>query len=174
MDLISIKEYARINNVSYEAVRRLIDRYQDELKGHIHKQGRTRFLDTEAVSFLDEKRKKNPVIIQEQNKDEELERIREENSNLKTMLLEAQKQIIDLQKEGVKMLEAKANYNALLLEKTKQEAELLEATKNLSEAKITLQEQEAELKDKEKKLQEAEAEANSYQKSFFGLYKKVK
>lgn len=70
--MISIKDYAKENGVSYEAVRRQIDRYKAELEGHIHKQGRTRFLDDEAVAFLQEHRLKEPVAVYQGSPDAEL------------------------------------------------------------------------------------------------------
>ena len=54
--MISIKDYAKNKGVSYEAVRKQVNRYKDELDGHIHKQNRTQYLDDEAVTFLDSKR----------------------------------------------------------------------------------------------------------------------
>ena len=43
--MITIRDYAKENNVSYEAIRKQIKRYEDELNGHIIKQNRTQFLD---------------------------------------------------------------------------------------------------------------------------------
>lgn len=173
MARISIKEYARQNNVSYEAIRSQIKRYNEELKGHIHKVNRTRYLDDYAVNFLDDRRKANPVILQEVSKDSEIERYKEENSNLKTLLLEAQEKIIRLQEDNTKRIEAEVKYTALLADSEKQGEKLQEAEKNLSETKISLSKAEESLKDTEAKLKEAEAEANSYKKTIFGFYKKV-
>ena len=52
MVLISIKDYAKNNRISYEAVRQQVKRYSAELAGHIVKDGRQQFLDEEAVLFL--------------------------------------------------------------------------------------------------------------------------
>ena len=54
--MVSLKEYAKNKGVSYEAVRKQVNRYKDELKGHISKVNRTQYLDEEAVAFLDSKR----------------------------------------------------------------------------------------------------------------------
>lgn len=43
--MVSIRDYAKMNNVSYEAIRQQVKRYEDELNGHIIKQNRTQFLD---------------------------------------------------------------------------------------------------------------------------------
>jgi len=80
--MITIKDYAKQKGVSYEAIRKQIKRYEDELEGHLVKQNRFLMLDDEAVRFLDSKRSENPVIVYEQNKDEELEQLRKENKVL--------------------------------------------------------------------------------------------
>ena len=61
--MISIKDYAKENGITYEAVRQQLVRYKDELEGHIHKDGRTRFLDDEAVAFLSSHRSKDPIAV---------------------------------------------------------------------------------------------------------------
>lgn len=81
MVVISLKDYAAQKNVTYEAVRQQVNRYKDELDGHIIRDGRQQFLDEDAVAFLDAKREKNPVTILQQSKDEtigDLERTKEQ------------------------------------------------------------------------------------------------
>ena len=81
MNVISLREYAEQKKVTYEAVRQQVNRYREELSGHIIKDGRQQFLDEVAVAFLDERREKSPITIIQQNKDEaieELERTREQ------------------------------------------------------------------------------------------------
>lgn len=53
---MTIKEYAKERNVSYEAVRQMIKRHSNELNGHIISQGngRAKELDGEAVAMLDD------------------------------------------------------------------------------------------------------------------------
>lgn len=93
--MISIQDYAIEKGISYEAVRKQIDRYKNDLEGHIITQGRKRFLDDAAVSFLDEKRNGNPIIIMEQSKDEELQRLRAENKELLLKLVTAQERLLN-------------------------------------------------------------------------------
>lgn len=92
--MISLKDYAAQKNISYEAVRKSVARYKDELEGHITVIDRTQYLDDEAVDFLDDKRKKNPVVIIQQDKDAEIDQLRQENEELKNKLLAAQEKII--------------------------------------------------------------------------------
>ena len=80
--MITIRDYAKENNVSYEAIRKQIKRYEDELNGHIIKQNRTQFLDDIAVAILDQHRRENPVIIVNQDTDSRLKQLEDENKNL--------------------------------------------------------------------------------------------
>ena len=123
MGLISLKDYAAMNNVTYEAVRQQVIRYADELGDHIVKDGRQQFLDDDAVEFLDTKRQKNPVSIIQANKDEEIERLRQEKENLLVKIAAQSDRISELSewKAENAVLIARAEQQALLLEdKTKQ------------------------------------------------------
>ena len=74
--MISIKDYAKQNHITYEAVRQQIKRFRDQLDDHIIQDGRTQYLDDIAVAFLDERRQKNPVVVYQQSKDEAIEKLR--------------------------------------------------------------------------------------------------
>lgn len=102
--MITISEYAKQKGVSYEAINAQIHRNKEYLKGHIVKKGRTRYLTDKAVTFLNEKRQDNPVIVQQVNIDEELENLRVENKNLLIKVAELQEKLIGEQ-EAVKLLQ---------------------------------------------------------------------
>lgn len=109
---ISIKDYAQDSGVSYEAVRRQVKRYSEELKGHVQQQGRTQFLDEVAVAFLNEHRAQNPVVVYDKGHDEKIQELITENENLrdeldayKTKLIQAQSQLL-LGAQTQAMLEA--------------------------------------------------------------------
>lgn len=125
--MVSIKDLAAQNNVTYEAVRQQVQRYTSELEGHIFVQGRTKYLDDYAVEFLNSKRDANPVVVYDVNKDSEIERLENENALLRMKLLEKQEKIEKLQD---KLLEA-AETPVLLL--TAQN-DLLATQAELSEA----------------------------------------
>lgn len=115
MNIITIKEYARQKNVTYEAVRKQITRYSAELEGHIIKDGRQQLLDEEAVSFLDNKRAKNPVVYHQQAKDEKIEELEQENKNL-LIKIAAQADKIASQADELRSNDkALLEYNTLLL-----------------------------------------------------------
>lgn len=110
--MISLKDYAKNKNVSYEAVRKQVNRYKTELEGHIHKVNRTQYLDDEAVAFLDSKRTENPVILLQMDKDDEIQRLSDENKALLVQIAQIQNELIQTQKalsaekDSVKQLQA--------------------------------------------------------------------
>lgn len=112
--MLSLKEYATNKGISYEAVRKQVKRYKSELEGHISKVNRTQYLDDEAVAFLDTKRQENPVILLQVDKDEEIQRLSNENKRLLLRVAELQDALLrekdtvkELQTEKIALLEAK-------------------------------------------------------------------
>lgn len=92
--MITLKDYAKKKNVSYEAVRKQVNRYRDELGDHLYKKDRTQYLDEEGEAFLDEKRASNPVILVEHDKDEQIDELKHQNEALKIKIMELQDQLI--------------------------------------------------------------------------------
>lgn len=131
MNVISLKDYAKQNNISYEAVRKQVVRYADELGAHIIRDGRQQFLDEEAVAFLDAKRQKNPVAIIQMDKDERIE-------SLQRQLDVAKNLIIELQEERNKLKDEK-----YALEQETAKIALLEADNKAQRDKIAEAEQKA-------------------------------
>lgn len=129
MNVISLKDYAKNNNVTYEAVRQQVVRYKTELESHIIVDGRQQFLDEEAVAFLDAKRQKNPVVIVQQDKDELIEALRNEKETLLTKIAAQADKISAL--EGWKgdnaIAIAEANHRQALLEAGEKQIKALEA-----------------------------------------------
>ncbi len=92
--MITLKQYAQKKNVSYEAVRKQVARYREDLGEHLYKKNRTQYLDEEGEAFLDEKRASNPIVIVEHDKDEQIENLKSENEALKVKIMQLQDQII--------------------------------------------------------------------------------
>lgn len=92
--MITLKDYAKKKNVSYEAVRKQVNRYRDELGDHLYKKDRTQYLDEEGEAFLDGKRASNPVILVEHDKDEQIDELKHQNEALKIKIMELQDQLI--------------------------------------------------------------------------------
>lgn len=132
----SIKNYAKARNISYEAARKQVKRYAAELEGHIRTQNRTQYLDNYAVELLDSHRQSSPIVIMQQDKDDELQQLRTENkallqqvAALQDKLLTAQENAIAAAKQTV-LLEAAQSDREALQERVKElEAERDEARK---------------------------------------------
>ena len=149
-EMISLKEYAKKNKISYEAVRKQVKVYEEQLSGHIHIQNRMRYLDEEAEAFLDTKREKEIVVLIDDNKDTSEELIKENNA-LKEKIIFLQEQYI-----------AKTEQLAQASIENKENKYLLEMQEAMSNKKI------------DRLNHELEEQKNSYKKTWFGLYKKVK
>lgn len=143
--MITIKDYAKQQGVSYEAIRKQIKRYEKDLEGHLVKQNRFLMLDDDAVRFLDAKRSENPVIVYEQNKDEELEQLRKENKNLLIQMNMVQDEMKQVQQKLI----AEMDHNKLL---TNEKVQYLEY-------KTRAEEQDLQLQDIKKERDKARAES---------------
>ena len=153
--MISMKDYSKQKNISYEAVRKQVVRYKTELEGHIFKRDRTQFLDEYAVDFLDQKRAVNPIVIYEANKVEEIAALREENNTLLRELAAVQKLLLEEQRKLIP-LEAKLE----IAEKEKQQAILeavLEANRLSEKAKNDALEEKAKELYKQAEIEKNEA-----------------
>lgn len=109
--MITVKDYAAQNNISFQAVYAQISRHLKVLDEHIVHQGRTMYLDDEAVRFLDARRNptkkttKRTVVINHDEKDEK--RIEELEAQLVEQKQKAAMQLLELR------LEYQKNYEAL-------------------------------------------------------------
>ena len=148
--MITIRDYAKENNVSYEAIRKQIKRYEDELNGHIIKQNRTQFLDDIAVAILDQHRRENPVIIVNQDTDYRLKQLEDENKNLLIKVAQQADKISQLNED----LKNKIEQMTSLVIENKEKTSLLEQKKDQAEEINQLKEQ----LDREKKEQLNEIE----------------
>ena len=83
--MISINEYATDHQVTYEAVRRQVVRYEKELAGHVITQGKKKYLDDFAVQFLDGKRKGNPIAVRHEVEKDESDMMKAQMDALKIL-----------------------------------------------------------------------------------------
>lgn len=157
--MITIKDYAKQKGVSYEAIRKQIKRYDAELEGHLIKQNRFLMLDDEAVQFLDGKRSENPVIVYEQNKDEELEQLRQENKMLLIQMNTVQDQLGKVQQKLIaemsttKLLtQEKVQYLEYKAQSEQKELQLQDLAKARDAAQARSDQQEAVLRLKEQQI----------------------
>lgn len=157
--MITIKDYAKQKGVSYEAIRKQIKRYENELEGHLVKQNRFLMLDDEAVQFLDSKRSENPVIVYEQNKDEELEQLRHENKVLLIQMNTVQDQLGKVQQKLIaemnttKLLtQEKVQYLEYKAQSEQKEIHLKDLARARDAAQAKADQQEAVLRLKEQQI----------------------
>lgn len=172
MNGISLKDYAEQKNISYEAVRKQVVRYADELEGHLIKDGRQRYLDAEAVAFLDAKRQKGVVEVVRLDKDKLIEQLKDEKEALSMRLSGVQKDwlyernklqsLLNEQKEQIVYLEGELS---LVM------SELAEAERNEQRAFKELEFKQKQFED-EKHLMQQEIERLRNRKWWQLLFKK--
>ena len=174
----AIKQYAKEQGVSYEAIRKQISTYKEELKDHIIIKNRTQYLDDWAVEFLSHKRKENPVILVSQEKADEAEALRQQIEALRTQLLLAQNALIQSQEERIKDKETIIALQAesrKTLEAQSRYVELIEAKDTqLIAAQDDARMLRSQIEASRKAIKHYEDEAMSYERAFFGLYRKKK
>ena len=180
MEIMTIKQFADSQGITYEAVRRQTVRYAEELSGHVIRKGRTQYLDEKAVEFLKERRRESPIVLQTIDQGEEIGRLQEQLESLRTQLmsaqnklLESQERIISLQEEAQKALEDRARYTALLEDNEAKEKKLQETEEELRRVEADRDDAVQRAQDLQTERDEAVRESKSYYKSWFGFYRKI-
>lgn len=200
VELVTLKQYAEEHKISYEAVRKQVIRYAEELSDHIIKKDRTQYLDPWAVEFLTNRRRESPIVLMNMDQSEENERLKEEVESLRVKLMTAQNEllkekdrIIELQDEAKKTLEDRARYTALLEESKAKDEKLKEAESREADLSREIEEKDGQIRtiqtetddlrrqaeadrktieDLQKERDEALTEAQSFTRSIFGFYRK--
>lgn len=153
MNVITLRDYAKQNNISYEAVRKQVVRYADQLGDHIIRDGRQQFLDEEAVAFLDAKRQKNPVAIIQIDKDETIEALKKELDAAKNMIIGLQEERDQLKEEKYTLQLENAKIALLEEDNKAQRDKIAEAEQKALEANSEAYRAKEELKvEKSRKL----------------------
>lgn len=178
--MISIKDYAKSHGISYEAVRQQVSRYCGrEIEGfrlseHITKVDRTQYIDEEGVAFLDTRRTKNPVVIQQEERDETIERLRAQVGELQAHLIAEQDRYIKLidEKHAIEMREQAMIADKQMIAGIKEEAaravaraEEAEKAQKRAEAEVAKAQEEAgqlraSSEQQEKAVRDAKEEAD--------------
>ena len=92
--MVTIKEYAEIKGVSTQAVYKQLKTHEKALQGHVQKIKGTRYLDDEAVAYLNKQSESSPAVVIQTDNEELLEALKVENENLKIKIMELQDQLI--------------------------------------------------------------------------------
>lgn len=186
MELITIRQFARDQHISYEAVRKQVVRYADQLEKHIIRENRTQYLDKFAVEFLKERRRESPIVVVTQDQDGEIESLKAEVETakaeieaLKTKLMSAQTEllkekdrVIELQETANKAIEDRTKYNLLLEESATKDQKIITQETIIADLEKRAEDLIKQTEDLQRERDEAQAEAGSFEKSFFGFYRK--
>ena len=180
--MITVKEFAKKQHRTVQAVYQSIDRYKIQLDGHIQKIGRTSYLDDDAVAFLESKREQNPVVIYQQDKDEELEQLRKNADVMKAKIAELQDKINKGQENYIALQAENAELRALPAETEKKlavaEVELKNANEKIDEKDQKIAEQKGEIEEKAAQLktaqEDAERQKQDYQKEIDRLTEELR
>lgn len=121
--MVSIKNYAKARNISYEAARKQVKRYAAELEGHIRTQNRTQYLDNYAVELLDSHRQSSPIVIMQQDKDDELQQLRQENKALLQQVAALQDKLLTAREDAIAAAKQTAMLEAAQADKDRLERE---------------------------------------------------
>lgn len=202
MEMTTIKALAAEQKVSYQSIWKMVTKYEKELDGHIVVKDRVRYLDDEAVAFILEKRRDHPMVAMNDDQaaiilsqEQEIKQLKDRIEALLNEIIQNEKHINELQRENQTALEAKIQNQFLLedrdrlqkgydqlqeksdqlREKSEQLRDDLEAARKISavvEAENTILKQTTE--NQREELNRARAEADSFQRSIFGFYRKKK
>lgn len=136
MAAISIRDYAKEQHITYEAARKQVRRYEAELEGHTYKQGRTQYIDDYAVELLNNHRRQNPVIIVQQDKDDELQQLRQENKALLQQIATLQDRLLTAQESAIEAAKASARLEAAEADRSRLEARTAALERELEHARL--------------------------------------
>ena len=178
MSAITLAQYAENNHITYESVRQSVNRYRDQLGDHIFKQGRTQFLDEEAVKILDERRRLSPVVVVNEDRVAELESLRAEVDELRTKLIETQDKALALSEKYIALesdrVLALESVTEARREAQEQEIRANDALARSTAAEAALTAANEEIQRLRADLSAASTEAASYTRSWFGFYRRKK
>ena len=105
MEIMSIKQFADSQGITYEAVRKQVVRYAEELSDHVIRKGRTQFLDETAIEFLKERRRESPIVLQTIDQSEEISRLQAQLESLRSQLVSAQNKLLETQERVISLAE---------------------------------------------------------------------
>ena len=185
--MMTMRQFARQQNVSYEAIRAMVAGHKDALGDHSKVENRTNFLDDYAVNYLTAKRKESPVVIVNEGREEEIADLKRQIDQLKGQIAEiqedrnrAQYKVNELMEEKNAALEERTKCQLVMKEyesmKDKYDDALMKATAAEARREVD-QERIEELKADRERLQQerddAMKETQSYKRTWFGLYRRV-
>lgn len=178
LKLMTVKQLAEKHSVSYEAMRKLVDKHAETLKGHIITQDRTRYIDEWGVQFLEEERRKSRIVVIREDHTDEIAKLTEENEKLKAQLMAAQTELVkskdaqlESQKRIIELQETAREALTMREDLERKEEEIEEIRKEAAGRQADDEKVIAQLM---QERNEARAEADSFRPSLFGFYRRKK
>ena len=159
MQYVSIRDFAKSHYVSYEAIRKSVIRYREELDGHIIRKDGCQYLDEEAVKFLEEHRRQYRVVEIREDQGETIKEKDREIEELKKRLDVFRDEIIDLQKRNIDLIEESRKYTAFLQDRDRLQAEHDKAIADRETAEAAAKTAQAEVETVRADAETARAEA---------------
>lgn len=174
MEVMTLRQFAEAEGVTYESVRRLVTKYAEDLGNHIYTKDNTRFLDEWALAFLREKRRQSPIIRVVKDRGEEIQALQDQIAALESQreeltarllaaqdkiaeaksqtavvqdkLIESQQRVIALQENETKYLEARLEVDGIRRERDQlaEELQAAEAREAVAGQTARLHQEEAE------------------------------
>lgn len=163
MRMITLKQFSEEHHISYEAVRKSVVRYRDELEGHIitEKGSKRQYLDEEAQRILSDHRRQNPVTIVRENHSDKLTEQAAEIETLKKRIDFYRDELIQLQKQQIVFLENKHQYEAFLEDRDRLQAEHDQAIADRETAEAAAKTAQAEVETVRAEAAEAQADRDT-------------
>lgn len=185
--LLTFRQFADAQGVTYEAIRQRVDRAGDDLVKHIKKKHGIKYLDDYAQEVLADRAYKMPLAVVSDAQQEEIKKNLSTIGELQAELLTKEREITELHKliasmsnkaakvEYLEKLNEKAtNENRILSDQMDaQRAELSKTRDELSEIRGKASQIEADKEALKAEKGDLEEELSRYKKTIFGLYKRV-
>ena len=186
MEYMTIRQLAEDQHVTYEAIRRQLSIYRKELEGHIIQKKNMKLLDEYAVDFLRQRRRQSPVVVYNQDREETIDALKNELLKAQNMITQLQQQLDGLKDQRRNMIEMETKYQLSLeqieqkdqfLKQAEQRADDARAEAHAAQTALVVEREKlfkanADLQIAQAERDRLEKEANSYQKSIFGFYRK--
>ena len=187
-EMTTIKALAQEQHCTYQAIWKLVTKYEKDLGNHVVKKGRDRFLDEYAVNYILEKRKDHPMVALNVDQSAIIESQKQEIEELKIRISALQNEIIQdknrisvLIEEKQDLLETKIRNEYLLEDNARLKEDSEKLREDLEKARVNTAVAETKVEELEKGAQRqadvikfAMRELDSFQPSLFGFYRKKK
>ena len=119
--MIKVQDFAHSKGVTDKAIYKHINKHKEELGEHIHKQGKNgTWLDEYACEYISNLMISNPIVVGESQQQQEIERLKSENSQLKNKVIDLQDRMLIMSEQ----LQLSSSAQLLLEDRNKQLDEL--------------------------------------------------